>query len=99
MGGWGVQFIGGRARFSTGLLRNSLSFMTLRFFPSSRAVGLLEEHPLEGWLCMHRSVRHALMFRIYSQAVHKTRASNVSPQVSSEGGRRAARICCSLIKD
>lgn len=55
--------------------------------------------PSENLLCMHRSIRHALMFYIYSQVVHKTRASNVSPQVSFKGGQRTAHICCTLIKD
>lgn len=54
---------------------------------------------LGDFLCMHWSVHRALMFYIYSQAVHKTRASNISPQVSFKGGRRTAHICSALIKD
>lgn len=53
----------------------------------------------ENLLCTHRSVGHALMFYIYSQALHKTRVSNILPQVSFKGGRWTARICCTLIKD
>lgn len=53
----------------------------------------------ENFLCMHRSIRHALMFYIYSQTVHKTGASNVSPQVSFKGGQRTAHVCSTLIKN
>ena len=53
----------------------------------------------ENLLCMHRSIGHALMFHIHSQAAHETRASSISPQVSFKGGHWTARVRCTLIKD
>ena len=95
----GFQFMVGGARFSTTVCfetacHSSLSATSPPLVPSAWAVSI-NNPSSDNLLCMDRSSGHALMCYSYSQAVHKTIASNFAIHLLT---RWSLSDYCSFVK-